>query len=47
MRLLRLRTPRLSVIGVLTIMFVLSLVASAQNQPSHAKETQEWIVLAR
>jgi hypothetical protein len=37
MRLLRLCTPRLSVIGVLAILFVLSLAASAQSQPSHVK----------
>ena len=40
MRLLRLCTPRLSVIGVLAIVFVLSLVASAQSQPSPSKKTK-------
>jgi hypothetical protein len=40
MRLLRLCTPRSSVIGVLAIMFVLSLVVSAQSQPSPGKKMQ-------
>jgi hypothetical protein len=40
MRLLRLCTPRLSVIGVLAIMFVLSLIVSAQRQPSPSKKTK-------
>jgi hypothetical protein len=38
MRLLRLCTPRLSVVGVLAIMFVLSLIVSAQSQPSLGKK---------
>jgi hypothetical protein len=40
MRALRLCTPRLSVIGVLAIVFVLSLVASAQSQPNPSKKTK-------
>ncbi|MGA8437203.1 MAG: PQQ-dependent sugar dehydrogenase [Candidatus Sulfotelmatobacter sp.] len=40
MRLLRLGTPRLSVIGVLAIMYVLSLVVSAQSQSSPSKKTK-------
>jgi hypothetical protein len=40
MRSLRLCTPRLSVIGVLAIVFILSLVASAQSQPSPSKKAK-------
>ena len=40
MRLLRLCTPRLSVIGVLAITFVLSVMVSAQSQPSPSKKTK-------
>ena len=40
MRLLRLCTPRLSVVGMFAIVFALSLIVSAQNQPSHGKKTK-------
>ena len=40
MRLLRLCTPRLSVIGLLAITFALSLIVSAQSQPSPNKKTK-------
>src|SRR3984893_18493637 len=40
MRLPRLGTPRLSVIGVLAITFVLSLIVSAQSQRSPSKKTK-------
>ena len=39
MRLFRLCTPRLSVIGVLATAFVLSWIVSAQSQPSPDKKT--------
>src|SRR5579864_8609224 len=40
MRLFRLGAPRLPVIGVLAIVFVLSLIASAQSQSAQGKKTK-------